>query len=52
MRRVTVSTDDTAIVRQSASYEILQMKSDIKEDAEIVKIKRITQTTLHLSYLI
>lgn len=36
---------DTARVRQSASYVILQMKSDVKEDAEILKRKRITQTT-------
>lgn len=40
MRRVTVSMGDTAIVRQSASNEILQMKSDIKEDAEILKRKK------------
>lgn len=51
MRRVTVRTGDTAIVRQSASYVILQMKSDIKEDAEILKRKRITQTAITQSEL-
>lgn len=36
MRRAEVSKGDPAVVRQNASNETLQMKSDTKENAKIL----------------